>query len=231
MKVIAPESLLCMNNYAEEYPLRIDLAYARADNLLFDERIYRPDAKLWLHTDLAAVVLLASKICYDQYRHRFVLYDGLRTLDAQKKMLETQRVRDNPHWLKEPRLLSPPGQGGHPRGMAIDISLEDESGNLLDMGTPFDFLAENPNPLHNPAHRQHPKVSKQAVRNRNILNLAMVDAAKALNTPLLLLPQEWWDFRVPPATYEQFEPLSDKDLPEEMRMVEERREKKEERRA
>ena len=53
------------------------------------------------------------------------------------------RVKDNLHWLEEPRLLSPPGAGGHLRGMAIDIGLEDAQGRLLDMGTVFDYLAED----------------------------------------------------------------------------------------
>jgi zinc D-Ala-D-Ala dipeptidase len=219
MKTISPDSLVAMDTYAGEYPLRTEVAYARDDNYLFGERIYRADARLWLHRDLAEIVLEASRICMEMHRCSFVLYDGLRTTDAQEKMLHTQRVKDNPHWVRnEPRLLSPPGMGGHPRGMAIDISLE-KNGQLLDMGTPFDFLAENPKPLHNPAHRQHPNLSKEAVFNRSYLAQSMVWAGENLGKKIIPLPEEWWDFRLEKEIYNSFAPLSDEDLPAEMRMV------------
>ncbi len=219
MKTISSDNLLAMDGFEAEYPVKIELAYARPDNLLFGEVIYRPDARLWLHRDLAKVVLEAALQCYEHHGYRFVLYDGLRTVDAQQRMLETKVVKDNPNWLQEPRLLSPPGTGGHPRGMAIDLGLEDENENSLDMGTPFDFLGADSSPLRNPAHRQHPKLSKEVVRNRNILTHAMIEAAEKLSMPLLPLPQEWWDFRLPRSVYEQYAPLSDADLPPEMRMV------------
>ena len=219
MKKISADQLIAMDAYQDKHPIRIDLAYAKGDNLLFGERIYREGAQLWLYEDLARIVLEAAKRCFERHGHIFVLYDGLRTVDAQARMLETQRVKDNPHWLEEPRLLSPPGAGGHPRGMAIDIGLMDAKGALLDMGTAFDYLAEDPGPLRNQAHRQHPKLSKDVIKNRGILNDAMIGAAEDLKTKILPLPQEWWDYRLPPEVYEQYAPLSDADLPANMRMM------------
>lgn len=207
----------CALTRVESRPgIRVELAYAREDNLLFGERIYRPDAGLWLHTDLARVVGRAAQSLF-QRQYRLVLYDGLRTTEAQEKMLETQRVRENPHWLEEPRLLSPPGAGAHPRGMAIDCSIETLEGVLLDMGTAFDFLAADPSPQANPAHRDFAHNTDIAV-NRALLDDAMCEAAAALRIDLHLLPQEWWDFRLPPDIYEAYAPLSDTDLPAPMRM-------------
>ncbi|MCF8495187.1 MAG: D-Ala-D-Ala dipeptidase [Alphaproteobacteria bacterium] len=219
MKTIPPEQLLPMDSFAGEYPVRIALDYARADNLLFGERIYRPDARLWLHKILAEVVLEASRLCHAAHGLLFVLHDGLRTVEAQQRMIETRRVRDNPHWLEEPRLLSPPGAGAHPRGMAIDVSLETEAGETVDMGTPFDFLAEDSSPEANPAHREHPFLSPLVRENRACLDASMRGAAEKLDIPLLPLPQEWWDFRLPREIYEQYAPLSDADLPEGMRVA------------
>lgn len=219
MKILSHQDFVNMNDAQSAHPLRVDLAYARGDNLLFGEPIYRPDAQLWLHKDLAAIVISAANRIHNQYGWRFVVYDGLRTTTAQAKMLKTQRVIDNPQWLQEPRLLSPPGAGGHPRGMAVDVTLEDDIGNLLDMGTPFDFLADDPGPEKNPAHRSHPNLTDAVRRNRDILTRAMMRAADDLGYELLPLPQEWWDFRFPASVYEQFAPLSDDDLPEDMRMV------------
>jgi D-alanyl-D-alanine dipeptidase len=219
MQSINPETLRSMNALSGRYPIKVDLAYARPDNLLFGEQIYRSTAELWLHEDLAAIVIEAAQRCHDRTGYQFVLYDGLRTVDAQEKMLHTRRVQQNPHWLEEPRLLSPPGQGGHPRGMAIDIVLENQNGSLVDMGTPFDFLAHNPSPDTNMAHRDYPGLSPEVIANRAILTNAMTHAARSLNLPLLPLPQEWWDFRLPADVYNQYAPLRDRDLPPHMRMV------------
>ncbi|MBL4804673.1 MAG: hypothetical protein JKY71_07385, partial [Alphaproteobacteria bacterium] len=43
-------------------------------------------------------------------------------------------------------------------------------------------------------------------------------AAHKLGITLFPLPQEWWDFRLPPAYTDQYAPLSDADLPPHMRL-------------
>ena len=63
------------------------------------------------------------------------------------------------------------------------------------------------------------KLSEEIKYNRALLDDAMSQAASALNIPLFPLPQEWWDFRLPPGISNQYAPLSDLDLPEEMRMM------------
>jgi len=218
LKPISPQSLVCMDSFVSKHPMVVDLAYAREDNFLFGERIYRQGAQLWLHEDLANVVLDAAKRVHRAMGGRLVLYDGLRVKDAQSAMLKTKRVRDNPQWLEEPRLLSPPGAGGHPRGMAVDVSIIDADEKLLDMGTPFDFLSDDPCPSVNAAHREHAH-PRDILNNRAILNDAMMGAAKHLDVALLPLPQEWWDYRLPHAVYESYAPLSDKDLPAHMRLM------------
>lgn len=219
MKIISPDDLVCMDDAAQNGGFRVDIAYARDDNTLFGERVYRTDAKLYLHKDLASIVIRAARLCLDETGLRFVLYDGLRPVEAQEAMLSTARVISNPHWLEEPRLLSPPGAGGHPRGMAIDIGLETAEGALLDMGTVFDFLAEDPHAEFNPAHRNYKGHSKDIMDNRNVLDSYMARAAEALDILLFPLPQEWWDFRLPPEIYSQYAPIRDTDLPEHMRLT------------
>lgn len=216
LKTIPPDQLVNMHEHTDAN-IRIELAYAREDNFLFGERIYKEDAQLFIYKDLADVVLDVAKAVKEQ-GYRLVLYDSLRTSDAQARMLETQNVKNNPQWLEEPRLLSPPGKGAHPRGMAVDCSLETFAGALLDMGTVFDFLAENASAELNAAHREYPHLSDEARANRRILDTAFEDAAEKLGVPLFPLPQEWWDFRLPPAYTDLYAPLSDADLPPHMRM-------------
>ena len=215
-ETIQPQDLVCMNKYEGTHHYRVDLAYAQTDNFLFGERIYRENARLWLHESLADIVKNAATYCLENHNLRYILYDGLRTTDAQEAMIKTRRALDNPHWLEKPRLLSLPGAGGHPRGMAIDIGLETLDGELIDMGTAFDYLSENPE--SNPAHRAFPH-NQDIMDNRKILDDSMKQAAESLNTPLLPLPEEWWDFRLPSDLYGQYEPLSESGLPAHMRLI------------
>ncbi len=219
MKTIPPQDLVCLDALTAQMPLRIDLAYARADNFLFGERIYREEAKLTLHKSLAEIVVNAAELAFERHGYTLVLYDGLRTVEAQQRMLETRRVRENRHWVDNvPRLLSRPGEGGHPRGMAVDVSLLDMNGMPLDMGTVFDFLAENPNADHNPAHRMYPQPDPIR-KNRAALDSVMLEGAKMANQPIFLLPQEWWDYRLPAETLGQYAPLSEGDLNPDQRLL------------
>lgn len=126
MKNIDESTLVPMELFAGRFPVSVQLAYALDAPPNIFGQIYAVDARLWLHRDLAKIVLAAATIANQRSGVSFVLYDGLRTSDAQAKMAESAIVKANPQWMEEPRLLSPPGSGAHPRGMAIDISLIDE---------------------------------------------------------------------------------------------------------
>lgn len=218
-KTIDPSKLIPMDLCAQFYPLQVQLAYAhdKAPNIF--GKIYHDDAKLWLHEDLAKIVCLAAKNLNDETGYNLVLYDGLRTHNAQAEMAEADIVKANPQWMEEPRLLSPPGAGAHPRGMAIDISVLDENGHLIDMGTDFDHLAEEQGAEKNPAHRSYKKMGDEHAKNRALLTDPMVEAAKTLEFNLVAYPEEWWDFRFERDFYEEYAPLYDDALPAEMRMV------------
>lgn len=219
MKKIDPARFVPMDIFEDTGWLRVDLAYAGRAS--FCGPIYRPGARLWLHDDLAAVTLLAARTVHEKHGLRLVVYDGLRTVTAQEVMLETPVVRANPHWLEgDDRVLSSPGMGGHPRGMAVDVSLEDAAGLLLDMGTDFDeFPAGSAGPEHNRAHRAYAGLPQVVKESRAILESAMTAAADTLGLPLLPLPVEWWDFRFPADIVRAHAPVDDRDLPPQMRMT------------
>lgn len=217
---VAPEDLVFLDDYTTDYPLKIDLVYAQPEHPcnLFKTGIYRPDAKMQGHREFVPVILRAAEICWREHRYIFELKDCLRTVEAQERMRDTEIVRKNPHWLEEPnRLLSPPGRGGHPRGMAVDIVLLDDRGREIDMGTPFDHLSEDR--ANNPAARNYPHFPPAILENRRILERAMTQAAAELGREILPLPQEWWDFRFPYSYSNLFAPVYYRDLPPALRMT------------
>lgn len=206
--------------FSLDFPVRVDLVYAQKDHPrnIFGEQIYHEHAKCWVYKDVACVVLLAAHRFYKSHGLFFSVKDSLRTMDAQQRMQETEIVKRNPHWCEEPnRLLSPPGKGGHPRGMAIDITLQDAGGHEIDMGTPFDYFSEDPN--HNPAARDYQNLSEDILRRRTDMEDALMRAAADLNIPFMPLASEWWDYRFPASVYNQFAPFADDELPDEMKMV------------
>ena len=219
-KQIDSEDLVNMDMLAESCPFTVDLVYAKSTHPenIFKTALYHEEACLYLHKELADIVIKASEISYSCWQGVLVLKDGLRPIEAQQAMQHTEIVRANPQWLEEgpTRLLSPPGLGGHPRGMAIDLTIKDEDGCEWDMGTSFDHLTTDPS--DNPAARDYKNLSAEAIENRKRLETAMMEAADFYKRELLPLSSEWWDFRFPAKYSEQFLPISDKDLPQDIQI-------------
>lgn len=202
-------ALVPMNVFATMgEPILIDLVYAnqKHEENIFKTALYHPDALLSLHKDLARIVLLAARSLHKSDGWVLVLKDGLRTIEAQARMMETEIVRQNPQWLEEPRMLSSPGQGGHPRGMAVDVAVIDHDGKPVDMGTVFDCMTAL-------SARDYTGFSPAILKNRKTLEEAMMAAAQDCSLPLLPLPNEWWDFRFPSTHYAGIAGLSDNHLP------------------
>lgn len=73
-------------------------------------------------------------------------------------------------------------RSGHSRGSTVDLTLLDEqTGQLLDMGGPFDFFGEL-------SHPDYPHLSAQQKANRLLLREAM------LSRGFRPLSTEWWHF-------------------------------------
>jgi D-alanyl-D-alanine dipeptidase len=219
---ISPDDLVNMNTYQDEYGYVVDLAYTQDYPKSFCGIVYHPRAQLWLHKDVAEIMFLAAHRAREK-EYILVLYDGLRTKEAQALMGKTPLVQDNPSWLEgETRMISPPGKGAHPRGMAIDCSLMTLDGALLDMGARFDQMPDKgmgPGPETNAAHRQTSLINDTHRTHRALLDDCVLGAARALGKPFIGIAQEWWDYRMPPEIYEQYEALSDNDLRDDQKMA------------
>lgn len=215
MKQILVTDLVDMHVLSRNAPYRIDMVYADASHPenIFGTALYRHDAGFYLYKGLAQIVLRAADL-FREYHLILVLKDGLRPVEAQAAMQETAIVKANPQWMVDGdnRLLSPPGMGGHPRGMAVDVALETLNGEAIDFGTSFDAMVAE-------SRRDFTDLPASCLHYRQLLTDTMVKAAQYYNVPLLPLPSEWWDFRYPAAISNEYAPISDADLPDDMKMV------------
>ncbi len=217
MKAISPADLIPMDIFTGREPIKTDLVYAQKNHPrnIFGTELYHNKARLWAHKDIAAITLLTARKLNKEFGYTLEIQDCLRTVDVQEAMQETNIVKAHPEWCMEPdRLLAPPGAGGHPRGMAIDVRILDKDGKEVDMGTPFDFMEES-------SHRNYTGFSKEILENRKTLENAFLDSADKLEFPFIGLSSEWWDFRFPPDYAYQFEPFRDADIPPQMQMTSE----------
>lgn len=72
-------------------------------------------------------------------------------------------------------------RSGHSRGAAVDLTLTDLNGNLLDMGTPFDFFGVQ-------SHQGAGGLTAQQQNNRQQLVDIMTSAG------FIIYAEEWWHY-------------------------------------
>lgn len=161
---------------AKKFPqLHIDMKYATADNIT-GQPIYSSSQCL-LHADAIGALEKSIEIAHLAGFSILVL-DAYRPQKAQELLW---------HACPHPDYVVPLSQGSnHSRGTAIDVTLIDASGQILDMGTGFDEM----NAL---SHSYHPALNPSFQRNRLLLNAVMFGGG------FTGIPTEWWHFELPQA--------------------------------
>jgi D-alanyl-D-alanine dipeptidase len=159
---------------AEAFPQSaIDLKYATADNLT-GQPIYR-DARCLLHVDAARALAKSIDIA-NVAGYSLLILDAYRPPAAQAILWQACPNQD---------YVAPLTRGSnHNRGTAVDVTLIDEQGEIVDMGTGFDEMSEH-------SHPYHPAVPVQAQRNRLMLNAIMLGGG------FTGIASEWWHFELP----------------------------------
>ena len=159
----------------ERLGLIIDLAYAGTANLV-GTPLYG-NHRCLLHQDaLPALAQAASWAILCGVR--------LKVLDAYRPAWAQDRLWQH---LPDPRFVASVAVGScHTRGVALDVTLVDGLGQDLDMGVPFDSMADE-------ARHFHPAMAQGVQRNRALLLALMTQAGfQASDT-------EWWHYQLPEA--------------------------------
>lgn len=172
------------------FDVEIDIAYATANNFTGAPVYVR--AAAYLHPDAAAALSEAIRLAA-VLGLRFRIFDALRPTEAQWALWSHT---PDPEFLADPRRGSP-----HSRGIAVDLTLIDENGDDLDMGTGFDAFT----PL---SHHGNPEIDAEAQRNRHLLMGIMTTAGWDFYR------NEWWHYQL--FNPREYDLVGDTDLPEPM---------------
>ena len=157
---------------APAFDVEIALAYATPDNLT-GAAIYA-NPVCYLHERAAELMSRAIRLAAP-LGLRFKIFDAYRPSEAQWKLW---------HALPDPEFIADPRRGSpHSRGVAVDLTLIDDTGRELDMGTGFDAAVPA-------SHHASLEVSVEAQRNRFIL-MGIMMAAGWDN-----YKNEWWHYQM-----------------------------------
>jgi len=157
--------------------LVIDLVYGTPSNFTGQQIYSRPQALLHPH---AAKCLYQAADQAAALGYRLHIWDTFRPTTAQWRLWQ---------YLPDPRFVADPAIGSdHARGIAVDLTLEDADGQLLDMGTDFDDMREL-------ASHGRMDIPVMAQKNRLLLLGLMQLSGFVFN------PHEWWHYSLPNAEH------------------------------
>jgi len=163
--------------------IAVDLRYATPHNFVGRD-LYCPFDCAWLHRDAAAA--LERVVAWLAARRPGCIPLILDALRPQRVQEELWAALDG----TELRMyLADPARGSiHSFGMALDLTLLDEAGMELDMGTGFDDLSERSWPDLEPAMLARGELTQAQVDNRRLLREAMTQAG------FVGIGSEWWHY-------------------------------------
>ncbi len=155
-----------------EWPVELDIAYATPRN--FTGKPLYAQARALLNPEAAQLLRRAIELAAAMSL-RLRIFDAFRPAEAQWVLWGHT---PDPNFLADPRRGSP-----HSRGAAVDLTLLDEGGRELDMGTAFDAFTPK-------SHHGSLEVDATAQRNRALLLGIMTAAGWDFYR------NEWWHYQL-----------------------------------
>ena len=161
----------------------VDLKYSSEDNFMKKD-VYGDLNQCFLRKEAAEKLIIAENYLKSLNKElNLLVYDCARPRSVQYLMWEL--VKNTPQQI----YVAHPQSGSiHNYGQAVDLTLADENGNPLDMGTPFDYFGDLAQPKYEKKFLKEGKLTQKQIENRKILRKVMVKAGfKGISN-------EWWHF-------------------------------------
>ena len=148
-----------------------DIRYATTNNFVGEVMYDCP--KCYLRVATARAALKVHNELKTKHNYKLKMYDCYRPLSVQRRL-----------WKKVPdkKYVAPPDKGSqHNRGLAIDLTIVDEKGEELPMGTTFDFFGKE-------AHWSYTAHPANVNKNRQLLRSTMEKYGFGTSST------EWWHY-------------------------------------
>ena len=164
----------------------VDLKYSTSDNFLGTD-MYGDLNLCFLRKTPAEMLIQAHSNLKNKYPHlRFLVYDGLRPREIQKQLW---KALDTIPVTQRAKFVADPNKGSiHNFGAAIDLTLANENGVPLDMGTRYDYFGDLAFVIYEDSLYNEGKLTSQQIENRRILRETMTQSGFST------IDSEWWHF-------------------------------------
>jgi D-alanyl-D-alanine dipeptidase len=170
LKIPADTTFVNLKTFSADF--YYDMKYATENNFL-NAKVYNCDECYLRYSTVKYLIEANSKFMRKGFKIK--LFDCYRPLTVQKKMWQI---------LPNPKYVANPAKGSiHNRGGAVDITLVDEQGNEVDMGTAFDYFGNESSHLYE-------NLSDEVIKNRKFLKKIM------LKSNFKSFDSEWWHYNL-----------------------------------
>ncbi len=166
--------------------IRVSLMYSRPDNFT-GKVLYTDLHHAYLHPKAAKALAEAQRLLRKEHPGwSLVVFDATRPMSVQQIMWNTVKNTSKNIYVSNPAH----GGGLHNYGLAVDVSVCNEKGDTITMGTKVDHLGELAHVTDEPRFLAEGRLTKVALGNRRLLRRVMEGAG------FRCLPTEWWHFNL-----------------------------------
>jgi D-alanyl-D-alanine dipeptidase len=165
--------------------IQVELRYADTNNFLhitlydcLEKAFLQKEAALKLNS--AQSILTALKPGYKLY-----IWDAVRPKVIQQRMWDSLKM---PLDQKNRYVSNPKNHSVHNYGAAVDLTIQDSVGSLLDMGTDFDHFGPASNTNRDSFNLANKNLNHTQLANRRLLRKCMYRAG------FRAISSEWWHF-------------------------------------
>ncbi|MBI5218611.1 MAG: M15 family metallopeptidase [Bacteroidia bacterium] len=165
--------------------IKIDLKYSTTNNFL-KKNLYGNLTEGYLQEPVVRQLVKAQQYLKDTFPgYSLVVYDATRPWSIQKMMWDSMKISVD----EKSKYISNPAYGSlHNYGAAVDVSIIDENGKELDMGTPYDSFEYLAYPVFEKDYLKAGRLTKKQIASRELLRTIMTKALFGGITT------EWWHF-------------------------------------
>jgi D-alanyl-D-alanine dipeptidase len=164
----------------------VELKYATTDYFM-KKNVYGCLTHAYLQKETVAMLKKAQQNLEKAHPgYHLLIYDAARPLSKQWELWNT--LTEYSPEKRRTYVADPKEHSIHNYGSAIDLTVADEQGKPLEMGTKYDFFGEMAYPKEEARLLKAGKLSQKAIDNRLILRKAMKSAG------FMPIEYEWWHF-------------------------------------